>query len=117
MPENQPDPLIKLEEGGKGQILSYDLPEPTSYTGKAIIELGFDRSWFKDSAEKKPKQAPNPTPEEVAEIVEDLGYGVVPKDISSNARVRKPIPLKATGKLNDSLLNRNFNRNLNRRRS
>lgn len=35
-------PLIQLEPGGKAPILRYDIPEPTSYEGKNLIELSFD---------------------------------------------------------------------------
>lgn len=37
MSENEP--LIKLEPGGKAPILSYNVPEPTTYTGRNFIEL------------------------------------------------------------------------------
>ena len=33
------EPLIKLEPGGKAPILSYNVPEPTTYTGRNFIEL------------------------------------------------------------------------------
>ncbi len=36
------EPLVKLQPGGKASILSYDVPEPTSYTGRSLIELKFD---------------------------------------------------------------------------
>lgn len=33
------EPLIKLEPGGKAPILSYNVPEPTTYSGRNFIEL------------------------------------------------------------------------------
>lgn len=45
MPESI-DPLIRLEPGGTAPILSYNLPEPTVYTGRSIIELPFTESIF-----------------------------------------------------------------------
>ena len=33
------EPMIKLEPGGKAPILSYNVPEPTSYSGRNFIEL------------------------------------------------------------------------------
>lgn len=36
------EPIVKLQPGGKASILSYDVPEPTSYTGRALVELRLD---------------------------------------------------------------------------
>jgi hypothetical protein len=36
------EPIVKLQPGGKASILSYDVPEPTSYTGRGLIELRLD---------------------------------------------------------------------------
>lgn len=49
------EPMIKLEPGGKAPILSYNVPEPTSYTGRNLIELKFPQEYFKPalSAELK----------------------------------------------------------------
>src|SRR6187551_25786 len=33
------EPIIKLQPDGHASILSYDVPEPTSYTGRNLIEL------------------------------------------------------------------------------
>ena len=35
----QSEPLIKLEPGGTAPILSYNVPEPTSYSGRNFIDL------------------------------------------------------------------------------
>lgn len=36
------EPMLKLDPGGVAPILSYNVPEPTSYTGTNIIELNFE---------------------------------------------------------------------------
>jgi hypothetical protein len=43
----KPDPLVSLDPNGKAALISYDVPEPTSYAGKNFIELVFDASYFK----------------------------------------------------------------------
>ena len=57
------EPLIKLEPGGKAPILSYNVPEPTTYTGRNFIELEFphsDQALFKPIAFEKPKVSRTP---------------------------------------------------------
>jgi len=56
MPNNV-DPLIKLEEGGKAPVLSYNVPEPTSYSGRNFVELKLDEAYFTQKARKKPAEA------------------------------------------------------------
>lgn len=41
------EPMIKLEAGGTAPVLSYNVPEPTSYSGRNFIALDFDRDWFR----------------------------------------------------------------------
>ncbi len=38
---NNSEPLIKLEPGGRATILSYNVPEPASYSGRNFIALDF----------------------------------------------------------------------------
>jgi hypothetical protein len=40
-------PMIRLEPGGTAPVLSYNVPEPTSYSGRNYIELQIDQSYFK----------------------------------------------------------------------
>jgi hypothetical protein len=57
------EPLIKLEPGGKAPILSYNVPESTTYTGSNLIELQFlhpDKEFFKPAAFEKPKVSRTP---------------------------------------------------------
>src|SRR5262245_35225985 len=48
------EPMIKLEPGGTAPILSYNVPEPTSYTGRHVIELELPQEWFNDAARQIP---------------------------------------------------------------
>lgn len=43
---NSSEPMIKLESNGKAAILNYNVPEPTSYTGRHYINLKFDTDVF-----------------------------------------------------------------------
>jgi hypothetical protein len=56
------EPMIKLEPGGTAPILSYNVPEPTSYTGRHVIELEFPAEWFTEAALEVPEPPPAPTP-------------------------------------------------------
>jgi hypothetical protein len=56
MPDN-PDPMIRLEPGGRAPILSYNVPEPTSYSGKHLIELDLSEDYFKVGVKKRPSEA------------------------------------------------------------
>ena len=53
MAEENNEPLIKLEAGGKAPILSYNVPEPTAYFGNNMIELEFTEGYFKPNIKKK----------------------------------------------------------------
>ncbi|TCO60496.1 hypothetical protein [Actinocrispum wychmicini] len=47
MPTASPvQPLVALDPGGAPVVLSYDVPEPTSYRGKQIVELDFPADVF-----------------------------------------------------------------------
>ncbi|MGB7816170.1 MAG: hypothetical protein WBL28_07450 [Methylotenera sp.] len=51
---NDTEPMIKLDPSGKAPILSYNVPEPTSYNGRCLIELEFSDDYFKPSVKMKP---------------------------------------------------------------
>ncbi|MBW6478614.1 MAG: hypothetical protein K0B37_04230 [Bacteroidales bacterium] len=51
--EKNKEPMIKLEPGGKAPILSYNLPESTSYSGQNFIEMELPESYFKEEITKK----------------------------------------------------------------
>jgi hypothetical protein len=42
------EPIVKLEPGGKASVLSYNVPEPVSYSGSNIIALDVPESWFRN---------------------------------------------------------------------
>ncbi|MFE2689048.1 hypothetical protein [Streptomyces mirabilis] len=52
------EPITKFDPSGKAVILSYNVPEPTSYTGGNIIALDVDnpKDWFLDAAFKPPER-------------------------------------------------------------
>ncbi|QKV90562.1 hypothetical protein HUT19_01240 [Streptomyces sp. NA02950] len=54
------EPITKFDPSGKATILSYNVPEPTSYSGRNIIALDVDnpKEWFRDSAFKAPERTP-----------------------------------------------------------
>ena len=56
---NSSEPLIKLEPGGKAPILSYNIPEPTTYSNKNFIELNYSPAadFFKPRAFDKPSES------------------------------------------------------------
>jgi hypothetical protein len=57
-----PEPMIKLEPGGTAPILSYNVPEPTSYTGRHVIEMDFAADCFTPKALEVPTVTPTPAP-------------------------------------------------------
>ncbi|HEU4594717.1 MAG TPA: Ig-like domain-containing protein [Pyrinomonadaceae bacterium] len=42
-----PEPMIKLEPSGVAPVISYNVPEPTSYSGRNFIDLQLGASYFK----------------------------------------------------------------------
>jgi len=56
------EPMIKLEENGTAPVLSYNVPEPTSYTGRHVIELELAPEWFTPKAREVPPPPPAQPP-------------------------------------------------------
>jgi len=54
------EPMIKLEPGGTAPILSYNVPEPTSYSGRHVVELDIAADWFTPEALDVPPPPPPP---------------------------------------------------------
>jgi hypothetical protein len=48
------EPMIRLEPGGKAPILSYNVPDSTSYSGENIIELQLPATAFTPAASRVP---------------------------------------------------------------
>lgn len=44
------EPMIKLQPGGSAPIISYNVPEPTAYSGRNFIDLAFPDSYFIQSS-------------------------------------------------------------------
>ncbi|MEU0213081.1 hypothetical protein [Streptomyces canus] len=57
------EPITKFDPNGKAAVLSYNVPEPTSYSGRNIIALDVSnpKEWFLDSAFKAPERTPAQT--------------------------------------------------------
>ncbi|MFC5757941.1 hypothetical protein [Rhizobium sp. GCM10022189] len=63
------EPIVQLEPNGKASILSYNVPEPVSYTGTSIIALDVPTDWFRQTPgigkavdSKSAKQESKPSP-------------------------------------------------------
>jgi hypothetical protein len=57
------EPMIKLEPNGTAPILSYNVPEPTSYSGRHLVELETPDDWFTAAArEVIPEETPETPP-------------------------------------------------------
>lgn len=54
------EPMIKLDPGGVAPILSYNVPEPTSYAGRHVIELQLPANFFTPAASAVPPAVPPP---------------------------------------------------------
>ncbi|MGW7386562.1 hypothetical protein [Streptomyces sp. NPDC054794] len=54
------EPISKFDPNGKASVLSYNVPEPTSYSGRNIIALDLDdpTNWFLPDAFKAPERTP-----------------------------------------------------------
>jgi Bacterial Ig domain len=52
------EPTIKLEANSSASVLSYDVPEPTSYSGRNYIAMEIDRDWFQASSIPAPPAPP-----------------------------------------------------------
>lgn len=66
MPADNPEtpqskPLIRLGDAGVAPILSYNVPQPSEYTGRNYIELEFDDDIWSDAAYEQPDPEPVPT--------------------------------------------------------
>ncbi len=56
-------PLIALEEGGRAAVLSYNVPDPSSYSGRNFIELDFAPAYFTEAARNRPDDGRDPVEE------------------------------------------------------
>ena len=41
-----PEPMVRLQPGGVAPIISYNVPEPTTFSGRNFIDLQFPASHF-----------------------------------------------------------------------
>jgi hypothetical protein len=68
-------PLAELDPGGSPVVLSYDVPEPTYYRGRNVIELDVPASYFVTPAQAATPQATAPRFAAAATPVDPLGPG------------------------------------------
>lgn len=82
------EPIVKLEPGGQATIISYNVPEPTAYSGKNIIELEFDQAIFSDAAKSIPESRLKAvTEEEITKALDNaINSGVVDTKVFPNIR-------------------------------
>ena len=69
MPDQNNEPMIRLEPGGVAPVLSYNVPEPTSYSGRNFIDLQLGASYF--VADPAPPAPPSSGPA-VADVIAAL---------------------------------------------
>ena len=63
MAAERPEPIIKLEPGGSAPVLSYNVAEPTSYSGRNFIDLQLPASFFATPGQAdQPATPPAPPP-------------------------------------------------------
>ncbi|MFI6478094.1 hypothetical protein ACIBH1_09190 [Nonomuraea sp. NPDC050663] len=58
----QGGPLVQLDPSGSPVILSYNVPEPTSYRGRHIVELDFPLAYFVEPGGQHARSAPPTEP-------------------------------------------------------
>ena len=81
------EPIIKLDTSGKASVISYNVPEPTSYAGNNVIELEFDESIFTDLAKAIPQnRKTSPSESEIEHALDNaIEHGVFDKKVFPNA--------------------------------
>jgi hypothetical protein len=86
--------MAVLEPDGKSAVLCYDVPQPTSYPGRAAIDLGVNVADFKPQVAKKPgtrTPAKDLEAKPVKEVDAALGHGAV--DPKMFPHLRDALPL------------------------
>jgi hypothetical protein len=61
--------MIKLDPAGVAPILSYNVPEPTSYAGRHVVELQLPAEFFTPAASVVPVTPPLPPPGTIAPVI------------------------------------------------
>lgn len=95
------EPIIKMDSDDKASIISYNVPEPISYSGRNIIELEFDESIFTDAAKAIPENRLTELSYEDLESAVDAATetGVVDDTVFPNAsrRIAKRPAVRKSG--------------------
>ncbi|WP_435218305.1 hypothetical protein [Streptomyces sp. bgisy034] len=84
------EPITKFDPSGKAAVLSYNVPEPTSYSGRNIIALDVSnpKEWFLDSAFKGPERTPPQTLRQLAAV--DVAAMLRTGDLKTFPGIRNP---------------------------
>ncbi|NRA42829.1 MAG: hypothetical protein HRU21_11075 [Pseudomonadales bacterium] len=80
------EPIIKMDAEGKASVISYNVPEPTSYSGRNIIELEFDDDIFNQAAKQIPAGRKTPPSAEALNTALDNAreFGVIDTRVLPN---------------------------------
>lgn len=70
-------PLIALDPGGRAPLVRYDVPEPTSYSGRNLIEVELEPTHFEPIAHRVPELPPTPPGPVRTQIEEAMAVGFV----------------------------------------
>lgn len=84
MTTDSPQPLVGLQPEGKATILSYNVPEPTMYSGRNYIDLFFEAGTFKEEVAKAPARpdlTKLPFSQLVGSVRTSLATGVLDPDL------------------------------------
>ena len=92
---NTAKPMLQLDPEGSPVILSYDLPEPTTYRGRYIIQYNFDDDHFRRNTQNTPtaNSSEELPPLEQVDLDENLISGdenLIPRDKDSILIFNRP---------------------------
>lgn len=77
--KDSPQPMTRLQPGGVAPVISYNVPEPTTYSGRNFIDLQFPASYF--ALGTHPAAALTPTTSDV-ETLASVEPGVAPASLA-----------------------------------
>jgi flavodoxin len=71
-------PLIEFDAAGEAAVLNYNLPQPTSYRGRSVIEFDYPLNYFRSSVQEEPDQPLREFVEEIPldELTDRIANGI-----------------------------------------
>ncbi len=97
------EPLIKLDQAGQAPVLRYDVPEPTFYFGRNLIELDFPEDYFLELKGADPEVPDTTAPVDVwiDDLIQntidtgivDVGYEVIDRQVDRYLQDLQPADL------------------------